>query len=236
MITGGATGEDESFRTCSLAERILGPSPSKWVIDTKLLRRIDGIENLAKYMDQQEQSMDLQVLRATPNELVFQPQKIVISANLLNQPGVLERAIFLANANTQQPMTSAVIADFLWSIQAEVEDPQPQFWLTRLKSLPQYCKSAERLLLHHGFCEAQNELGDSMMVDVEDGPIEWSLKPVLVEILKDIYKAASFEGRQNFLKNLMFMGEWNEDFISLLTQTNNLVAINKGFKKMSGRG
>jgi hypothetical protein len=198
---------------------------------------MDRLQAVAPYLDFQDDQLKIKVLRGAKNELGFQDSEVFISEDLVEKTGVLERAILFLKVNNNQPLTASVIADFLWNTQlaeSPTENLDSPFWLTELKPISQYCQSADRLLIHHSFCEAHNELGDSMMVDVDDGPVEWSLKPILVSILSQVYEQAPLREKQMILNNVLFLGEWSEEFTEALATTADFSAANDSFRMAVG--
>lgn len=235
VITEGQEAPAELFQRCQFIDRLLQPMPSQWAVQTELLSRMDRLQTVASYLDFQEERINIKVLRGAKNELGFQEQELFISEDLVEKVGVLERAILFMKVNNNQPLTASVIADFLWDTQLAENTSKnftSPFWLTTLKPISQYCQSDDRLLIHHSFCEAHNELGDSMMVDIDDGPVEWSLKPVLVSILSQVYQKAPLREKQMILENILFLGELGEEFTETLTKTTDFAAANESFRSV----
>jgi hypothetical protein len=194
---------------------------------------LDRLQAVEAYLDFPDELLKIKILRGAKNELGFQDRELFISEDLIGKPGVLERAILFLKVNNNQPLTASVIADFLWNTQLADKTSRNQatpFWLTTLKPISQYCQSNERLLIHHSFCEAHNELGDSMMVDIDNGPVEWSLKPILVSILSQVYQEAPLREKQMILENILFLGEWSEEFTETLATSTDFAVANQSFQ------
>ena len=229
VINSGVNQVDQ----CSTVNRLLDSAPPPVVESSHLLRRLMQLESMAPYLNYQDTLLIVDIDTTSTGVLSFEEDVIRISADKLKEKGVLERAILFLKLNNNSPLAAAAISDFLWS---EFKDSQPDIeakpWVSYVNTLKGYCRSQDVLLLHNDFCVTHNELSDSYISSDESSAVPWSLAPVYTQILRDIYRNSELREKQQFLMNLIFLGEIEDGVIEELGSAQSINNFDNSFQQM----
>ena len=224
----------EVLRTCEPAARLLDSLPSEVVTHSRLLQRLQRLEEVAPYVDSQQGFIALHIKTNMRKELLIQPQVITISEDYLYQPGLLEQAILFLKINNSNPLAASAVAQFLWQefLSHDAKMEHGRLWLAELDTLSGYCSSNHVLPVHYTFCDARNEMSDSYISDEPAEAVPWSLLSTFSDVLRESYEAANFTQKKNILDNLMFLGEVEDTFIDDIPTNKDLKSLDHSFQRM----
>jgi hypothetical protein len=226
-------GSESTVRSCDPIVRLFDSAPDVVAQDSWLLQRIESLDRVAQYLDLTSGPLTLVIRGNDSHEIVLEPNFVSMSVASLHRYGILERALLYAKLNISSPMAAEVVADFLWEefIVEEAESPARP-WLSYIHNLKTYCQTDHVMLMHQGYCSTQNSLRDSYISDPREDLVSWSLKPLYVKTLREIYKQSSMSEKLSLLRNLIFLGAPDDSALGRRWYTKSLTSQEDSFHVM----
>lgn len=225
-----------AIRSCDLYTRVLSSRAPDVIRESRIFRRLEAIEMLAPYLDFADVPITIKVLVKTKNALEIQGATLNVSVDVLQREGLLEKTILFMKLNNYNPMSAAVLSDFLWKelIVNDVHVRKEKTWPLYFKSLRDYCQSAEILPMHFSFCGAHNLLADSFIIKTESdaSAAPWAMKTVYVDILRELYRSLDILDKQKMLERLIFLGEISDEFIEDQGFSADLFKLDESYSQM----
>jgi hypothetical protein len=213
-------GNSYTLKTCDLAEKILAPNANEEILNLNLISRIEALNGIAYLMPKSFQKTHI-VITVNEDEVSFRNDRIYMGIEALKKPDLLERAIITKNFYYQNPMSSEVIAEVLLSIFRNESIRPARPWFKDIRTLSMYCKE-DSLAIHNEFCAAHNELNQGLIFDGEYGPSPWSLKPLYVDLVLDIFTHSTLEEQRSLISNLIFIGEPDDGFLEVIDTSGSI--------------
>lgn len=228
ILPGGQTVDH-----CDPVVRLFADQPPKIVKESQIFRRLEKLEELAPYLDQQGAPITLTIHEQGGRELTMDQATLRLGERSVMEPSILERSLLFMKINNGTPVTSAAVADFLWQEFVSKTRMTPiQPWLTYLSSLKSYCQSDRVLLIHRGFCDTHNELNDSFISDDEGMPVPWGLTVLYTSVLRFLYQSSDLAHKKQLLENIIFLGDPDDLFLDEPIPAGALSSRISSFDKM----
>lgn len=217
--------EESSISTCDFHTRSLADAPPKWIIDNKVLERIESIESLRYFFPESAHQVTLSLVDSESISIQFEGQAIKVGIRLLKVPGVLERALIANWIGITDPITGQAVADFAWESLLG-KDKSVRYatdWISSISNLGSYCQPGLNLLQHEEFCHAQREMGDGLVYDGHDEVVPWGMHIVIKQVLQSIFLRLPLEQKNSFLQKLYFLNRFEDS--TYWSQVSNLPRI-----------
>lgn len=221
---------------CSMQSRLFSSPAPELVRKADLFRRIERLETVASYLDFSDIPLTVHIVNTTKTELRIDGATVSTSFDVLEKPGQLEKTLLFMKLNNNNPMSAAVMADFLWEELVAREELRNRVvsWPQYFRSLHDYCKSDDVMPLHFQFCETHNALADSYIIDSESdtSAASWAMKPLYVEVLRKLYRSLDMLDKIKMLDRLIFLGEIGDEFIEVSGSQKNIYQLDESYAQM----
>jgi hypothetical protein len=222
---------------CDLRVRTLGETPAEWLLASRLIARVDAFETYRFLLPEVQKKLRIIIAESRPNDLLFGTDELTIGKNLLQESGVLEKAILVYWYNHSDPMAAHIISEFTWAyLSGHLGGVRalPEPWLLSYADMSGYCLRGVPLYHHHEYCNLYKELGDGLVQEDLKGEARvWSLNQIYSKILVNLYKKSSVETQRLFLERLLFLNTF-EELSEHYTQNEepNLEVLDAAFMKV----